>query len=68
MRGEPRDASESPPLFRSDDSWGTEDLLTDLDDDAHDFTPAPLRVSRGVGVTEESIETGVSDVDVITQV
>ncbi|RSL47148.1 hypothetical protein CEP54_013529 [Fusarium duplospermum] len=68
MRGEPRDASESPPLFHTDDSWDTEDLLSDFDNDACDFTPAPLRVSRGVGVTEESIETGVPDADVITQV
>ncbi|RMJ16137.1 hypothetical protein CDV36_004187 [Fusarium kuroshium] len=66
--GEPRDASESPPLFHTDDSWDTEELLSDFDNEACDFTPAPLRVDRGVGVTEESAETGVPDVDVITQV
>ncbi|RTE75180.1 hypothetical protein BHE90_010379 [Fusarium euwallaceae] len=66
--GEPRDASESPPLFHTDDSWDTEELLSDFDNEACDFTPAPLRVDRGVGVTEESAETGMPDVDVITQV
>lgn len=68
MRGEPRDASESSSLFHTNDSWDTDDLLTGFDDDAREFTPAPLRVDRGVSVTEESVETGVPDVDVITQV
>lgn len=68
MRGELRDGSESSSLFHTSDSWDTDDLLTGFDDDAHEFTPAPLRVDRGVSVTEESVETGVPDVDVITQV
>ncbi|KAJ4174946.1 hypothetical protein NW754_005365 [Fusarium falciforme] len=62
MRGEPRDASESSSLFHTNDSWDTNDLLIGFDDDAREFTPAPLRVDRGVGVTEESVETGVPDV------
>ncbi|KAI8717791.1 hypothetical protein NCS52_00856100 [Fusarium sp. LHS14.1] len=68
QRGDPRDASESSSLFHTNDSWDTDDLLTGFDDDAHEFTPAPLRVDRGVSVTEESVETGVPDVDVTTQV
>ncbi|UPL03977.1 hypothetical protein LCI18_014911 [Fusarium solani-melongenae] len=61
LGGEPRDASESSSLFHTNDSWDTDDLLIGLDD-AREFTPAPLRVDRGVGVTEESVETGVPDV------
>lgn len=59
---EPRgDGGGISPLFHVDDSWDSDDLLTDFDDDAYEFTPAPLRVGRGVSVTEESVETGVPD-------
>ncbi|KAJ4323362.1 hypothetical protein N0V84_004366 [Fusarium piperis] len=61
LRGEPQDDGKSSPLFHTDDSWDSEDLLSEFDDDACEFTPAPLRVDRGVGVTEESVEIGVPD-------